>query len=302
MPKLLSLLISLSLTLFAAGATAQLKVVATTADLASIAHEVGGERVEVTALALHTQDPHFVDARPHLALALARADLLLAVGLDLEVGWLRTLQVGSRNGKIQSGASGYLECSEFVRVLEVPKGQVDRSAGDVHPGGNPHYLYDPRQAARVAKGIAERMASLDPEHAAAYKKNAIAFIKRLGAATAAWNKKLKGARGAKVIAYHKSFPYLADWLGMTVLEHVEPKPGIPPNPHHVAHVMAVAKKAEVRVILQEAFYPSKVSEVIAERTGTQLVRIPAAPNFRGGQSYLAHMDAIVNSLGKVYSK
>lgn len=302
MTRLTALILAVFASLLPSSAWAQLKVVATTADLASLAQDIGREHARVTALALHTQDPHFVDARPHLALELAKADLLLAVGLDLEIGWLGTLQTGSRNGKIQSGARGYLECSAFVRVLEIPKGKVDRSRGDVHPTGNPHYMFDPRQAARVAKGIAERMAELDPENAAAYKQNAIALIKQLGVANRAWQKQLAPARGAKVIAYHKSFPYLADWLGLTVVEHVEPKPGIPPNPHHVAHVMATARRHDVRVILQESFYPSKVAQVIAEKTGTHLVRIPAAPNFRGGQSYIAHMGAIVSEISKAYAK
>lgn len=300
MKRLLQLMIFAAALLVSASAYAELKVVATTAHLASLAKGVGGKHVRVTALALHTQDPHFVDPRPHLALELAKADLLLSVGLDLEVGWLSTLQVGSRNGDIQPGARGFLDCSQFVKTREAPKGKVDRAQGDVHPSGNPHYLYDPRQAARVTKGIAERLAKLDPEHAADYKKNAIALIKSLGKATKTWEKRLAKMKGAKVIAYHKSFPYLADWLGFSIVEHVEPKPGIPPNPHHVAHVVEVARKGDVKVILQESFYPSKVTQMIAEKTKTTLVRIPAAPNFKDGESYEAHMDAIVKQLAKVY--
>ncbi|HMR08328.1 MAG TPA: metal ABC transporter substrate-binding protein [Polyangiaceae bacterium] len=300
MKRLIFALSLLGILLISPLAAAKLKVVATTSDLAAIAAQIGGQHVEVTALALHSQDPHFVDARPHLALELAKADLLLVVGLDLEIGWLPTLQTGSRNGKIQRGSAGYLECSAFVKTRDAPKGKVDRAQGDVHPGGNPHYMFDPRQAARVSKGIAERLAKLDPSHAAAYKKNAIQLIQSLGKMTKAAETRLAKLRGAKVIAYHKSFPYLADWLGFSIVEHVEPKPGIPPNPHHIARVMAVAKRDKVKVILQESFYPSKVTKMIAAKTGTQLVRVEAAPHFRDGETYESHMRNIVNSLAKAY--
>ncbi|MFO0568137.1 MAG: metal ABC transporter substrate-binding protein [Polyangiaceae bacterium] len=281
-------------------ASAAVVVVTSTADLASIAKEVGGANVEVTSLALHTQDPHFVDAKPHLAMKLAKADLLVIIGLDLEVGWLPTLQTGSRNGKIQAGADGFLDCSEFVKILEVPAVKVDRSQGDVHPQGNPHYMLDPRQAARVTKGIADRLAKLDAAHADAYRKNALNFIRKLGKATKGWEAQLAKAKGQKVVAYHKSIVYFADWLGLDVVEYIEPRPGIPPNPHHVTHVIEVAKGAGVKSVLQEAYYPSKNSELIAKQTGATLVKIPGAPDFKGGKSYIQHIDGVVRQLAKIY--
>jgi zinc/manganese transport system substrate-binding protein len=296
MHRLIALFFILITLCLSGTAEAKLRVVATTADLASVAKEVGGDRVDVMAIALPTQDPHFVDARPHLALELAKADLLLSVGLGLEVGWLPTLLTSSRNGRIQSGAPGNLECSQFVKLLDVPATKVDRSQGDIHPAGNPHYMFDPRQAARVAKGIAERLAQLDPSGRDAYKRQAIEFIRKLGAATKGWQKQLARAQGAKVIAYHRSFPYLADWIGMSIVEHIEPKPGIPPNPRHVAHVIDVVKQNGVRAILQESFYPGKTSELIAERTHIKLVRLPGAPDYQNGQSYIAHMNRIVELL------
>jgi zinc/manganese transport system substrate-binding protein len=150
-------------------AHAEVKVVTTLSDLASITQEVGGKNVSVIALALPTQDPHFVDAKPSLALAVMRADLLISVGLDLEIGWLPTLQLGSRNQKVQVGSRGYLDCSTLVNRLDVPQTKVDRANGDIHPGGNPHYLYDPRSAALVATGIAARLSELDPGHGADFK-------------------------------------------------------------------------------------------------------------------------------------
>lgn len=302
MPRWFTALITLFFLALPARAGAALSIVTTTADLASIAKEVGGSHVQVTSLALHTQDPHFVDAKPHLALALAKADLLVAVGLELETGWLPTLQTGSRNGKIQTGAAGFLDCSSLVKVLEVPTGKVDRSQGDVHPHGNPHYMLDPRQAARVTKGIADKLAQLDPAHADDYRKNALTFIKKLGKATKGWEAALAKAKGAKVVAYHKSIAYFADWLGLDVVEYVEPRPGIPPNPHHVTHVIEIAKQTGAKAVLQEAYYPSKNSELIAKQAGATLVKIPGAPNFKGGKSYISHLDGVVKALVAIYGK
>lgn len=277
----------------AARASADLRVVATTADLAAVAREVGGSRVQVTALALPTQDPHFVDARPNLVLPLARADLLLAVGLDLEVGWLPTLQQGSRNRAIQTGARGYLECGSLVERLEVPTGRVDRSMGDVHGGGSPHYMLDPRRAVAVARGIASRMAELDPAGAARYRDGAEAFARSIDEARAGWERRLSSLRGAKVVAYHRSFGYLADWLGFEVVEHLEPRPGIPPNPRHVAQVLSTARARGVRLVLQESYYPDHTSRMVAEAISARVVRLPAAPSFRDAESYGAFMARVV---------
>jgi zinc/manganese transport system substrate-binding protein len=163
---------------------ADLKVVATTPDLAAVAHELAGGHASVTTLALPTQDPHFVDARPHLALDLARSDLLIAVGLDLEIGWLPTLQQGARNPKIQKGSNGYLECAQLVDVLDVPRERVDRSMGDIHPGGNPHFMFDPRRVAKVASGISARMAELDPANKPSYQTALSSFLARLSTSQA----------------------------------------------------------------------------------------------------------------------
>ena len=271
-------------------AFADLRVVATTPDLAAVAKAVSGGHADVSALALPTQDPHFVDARPHLALDLSRADLLLSVGLSLEIGWLPTLQVGSRNGNIQNGAKGYLDCSQFVHVLEAPTVKVDRSMGDIHPGGNPHYMYDPRQVVKVAEGIAQRMAQLDPKHAADFQAAAKRFVAQVDAARAGWEKQLTSLRGAKVIEYHRSFAYLADWLGIDIVDDLEPKPGIPPNPKHVADVLMLARSQGVKLILQESYYPQNIAQAIAQRCGAKLVVLPSMPDFDHGQSYVDFMN------------
>jgi len=278
------------------GASAQLRVVATTPDLAAVAKAVGAGHAEVSTLALPTQDPHFVDARPHLALDLARADLLVAVGLDLEIGWLPTLQSGARNAKIQVGGSGFLNCSQFAQVLEVPATKVDRSMGDIHPGGNPHYMFDPRQAIRVGAGIGKRMAELDPKHAADYQRGAARFQSEVEAARKGWEQTLAALRGIKVITYHKSLSYLADWLGLQVVEQVEPKPGIPPNPRHVADLLGLAHAQGVKLLIQEAWYPTNTSRLIADKAGAKLVTLPSAPDFNQGKTYLDFINELVGRL------
>lgn len=292
---LLALLV-LSVLGTASPAQADLKVVATTPDLAAIVREVGGEHVSVSALALPTQDPHFVDARPHLALDLARADLLVLVGLELEIGWLPTLITGARNPDIQRAGRGYLDCSQFVELLEVPTQRIDRSMGDVHPGGNPHYMFDPRRALVVARGITRRLASLDPDQATYYQGRLAAFSRRLTAARSRWERELASLRGQKVVGYHRSFPYLADWLGFSVVVYLEPRPGIPPNPRHVARVLGLARQEQVRLLLQETYFPTSTSELVAERSGARLVRLPGGPDFRGGESYIDFLDRVSRSL------
>ncbi|MDY7224838.1 metal ABC transporter substrate-binding protein [Hyalangium rubrum] len=277
-------------------ARADLNVVTTVPDLAALAKAVGGDKATVTSLSLPTQDPHFVDAKPNLALTLNRADLLIAVGLELELGWLPTLQLGARNARIQSGNPGFLDASQFVKVLDVPAGAVDRSQGDVHPRGNPHYLYDPRAALAVAQGIAGRMEQLDPKNAATYRANLEKFSTELEKTRADWEKRLAGLRGVPVISYHKTTIYLADWLGFSSTAFLEPKPGIPPNPSHVAKVLTQGRQQKVRFVLQEDFYPDATSRLVASKIPAPLVLLPGGTDFRGGETYLQNMEQLVKRL------
>jgi zinc/manganese transport system substrate-binding protein len=277
---------------------AELRVVATVPDLAALASEVGGKLVRVRSLSLPTQDPHFVDAKPSLALELNRADLLLLVGMDLEIGWLPTLLVGARNPAIQPGAGGHLDCSQFVTKMDVPGQAVDRSQGDIHPGGNPHYLYDPRAGEVVAAGIAGRLAQIDPSHAGTYRSNAEALVKRLHAARAGWEKTMAPYRGTPVIGYHKTWTYLCDWLKLEQSGFLEPKPGVPPNPRHVAQLLAQARQLKVRLVLQEEHYPDATSRLVAERIPAPLVRLPAATNFPGGETYQEHVGRMLGAIAK----
>ncbi len=292
---LLSTLVAFVALVWPASARADLKIVTTVPTLAAIAKAIGGAHADVTSLALHTQDPHFVDAKPSLALALNKADLLLVVGLQLEVGWLPPLQTGARNGKIQVGSNGYLDCSTFAKLMGAPA-VVDRSQGDIHPGGNPHYLYDPRQIEQVAVGVTARMSELDGDNAKAYGDNLGTLLKKMHALRRKLEKRMKKHRGTAVIGYHQSWIYLTDWLGLEQVAFLEPKPGIPPNPAHVARVLATARRKKAKLIVQESFYPDNTSKLVAQKSGAALVVLPGGADFEGGESLLAHVESIVGRI------
>ncbi len=277
-----------------ARAAGKLRVVTTVGDLGAIAREVLGDAGDVVVLAKPTQDPHFVDARPNLILDLNRADALVSMGLDYEIGWLPVLVKGSRNGKIQSGSPGAIVVSTLVPLLEVPQQRIDRSMGDIHPGGNPHFTLDPRNGARIARGLAERFGNLAPESRAVYARNADAFIARLDARAKDWERRMASRRGTPVVSYHKSFVYLTGWLGLTEVGTIEPKPGIPPNGAHVAELVNEMRSRKVPAILQERWYPSSVAETLATQTGAKLVLIPGMTAERG--SYIDHIDEVVRAL------
>jgi zinc/manganese transport system substrate-binding protein len=277
-------------------ARAKVKVAATVPDLAAIARAVGGDRAEVFSLTLPTQDPHFVDARPHLALQLSKADLLLLVGLELEVGWLPVLLTGARNPAIQNGTDGYLDCSTVAALKEVPRAKIDRSQGDIHPGGNPHYLVDPGNSRRIAAAVAQRLGKLDPAGAKAYAANARAFGDALAKAEARWQEQLKPYRGMAVVAYHKSWIYFTDTMGLRIAEHLEPKPGIPPNAAHILRVIQTMRAQKTRVLLQEEYYPDRTAKLVCDKTGARLLILAGGTRVRDGESYLQRMDAMVQKL------
>src|SRR3954468_21675142 len=201
--------------------TAQLRVVATTPDLAAVAKEIGGDRVTVVALAKPTEDPHFVDAKPSFIVTLNRADALIEGGAELELGWLPPLLENSRNAKISAGAPGRIVASEGIRLLEVPT-SFDRSKGDVHSLGNPHFMIDPVNVKIVARNIADHLAQVDPKSAATYRGNLTRFDAKLDSKFADWQKELAPYRGARIVTYHKDFVYLAQRFGLTIVDELEP--------------------------------------------------------------------------------
>lgn len=277
---------------------AKLEVVATVPALAAVAKEIGGENANVTSLSLPPQDPHFVDARPSLALALNKADVLLLVGLELEQGWLPTLLTGARNPKVQPGALGYVDCSAPVELMGVAQGPVDRRMGDVHAGGNPHYMFAPRNALAVAALVTDRLSQADPGHADAYASNLKRFSDGLKARMAGWESAMAPFKGRAVISYHSSWMYLAAWLGLREVAFIESKPGIAPTPAHVTKVLATGRREKVGVILQETFYADGTSRLVAEKIPARLLKLPGGPDFRGGETYGDSIDRMVKAIAE----
>ena len=274
-----------------------IRVVTSIETFADLARAVGGANVSVEALARGYQDPHFVEAKPNLLVPLSKADLLVYAGLDLEIGWLPPLVQGSRNARIQAGAKGNLDASTAIDVLDVPAGKVDRAQGDIHPRGNPHYWLPPINALKVAKEIAARLKELDPSHGADYDTNLQKFGALLKGKSADWSRKAASLRGLKVVPYHKSWTYVSDWLGLREIGYVELKPGIPPDPKHLAELILRMKAESVRVMLIESFYNRGIAGQVADSAGAKLLVLPsdvgATPKIR---SYPDLVDAVLDAL------
>jgi zinc/manganese transport system substrate-binding protein len=249
----------------------KLNVMTSTTDLAALTTEVGGDKVDVEAIARGYQDPHFVEAKPSFLLKLRRADLLVVVGLDLEIGWLPPLITQSGNPKIQLGAQGYLDASQFAEILEKPIGQVSRAMGDVHPLGNPHYWLDPDNGRRIAQGIAEKLSEMDPGDRAYFKQRADDFTRRLADAQKRWESDMAPYKGRKVVTYHKSWPNFARHFNLDVVGYVEPRPGIPPSPSHTLALIGQMKRDNVKLILVEPYFDLKTPNSIASATGAKVV-------------------------------
>ena len=287
-------LVSLSIP---AGARAAVHVVTTVEGLAALAREVGGERVSVESLSRGVADPHFVDANPMLAVKLRNADLLVDVGLELEIGWLPPLVNQSRNPDIQPGGKKRLTAASAVKVLDVPAGPVDRSMGDLHPQGNPHFLNDPRRGVEVAAAIAARLAELDPPGAAAYRANLDAFRKRTEEEIAGWNRRLAPFKGRKIFTQHRTFTYFLDWSGLVAAGEMEPRPGVPPPPSHLAELVELARQQNVKEIVVENYYDTKSAEVVSRHSGAKVVQIPGdVGGDPGARTYRDYIDEIVSRI------
>jgi zinc/manganese transport system substrate-binding protein len=255
----------------ASKAASKLNVVTATTDLAALAQEVGGDRIEVESIARGYQDPHFVEAKPSFLLKLRKADLLIVVGLQLEIGWLPPLITQCGNPRVQIGAAGYLDASQFAEILEVPTGMVTRAMGDVHPLGNPHYWLDPENGRRIAQGIKQKLASMRPEDADYFEQRFQAFSQRLTVSEKAWDERMKPYHGRKVVTYHRSWPNFAKRFGLEVVGYVEPRPGIPPSPGHTVELIQMMRRENVRIILVEPYFDLKTPNSIARETGGQVV-------------------------------
>ena len=277
-------------------AAAQIRVVATTPDFAAIAREIGGNNVAVTALAKPTEDPHFVDAKPSHIVTLNRADALIEGGAELELGWLPPLLESSRNSKIGSGAAGRVVASSGVRMVDVPS-SFDRSKGDIHSLGNPHFLADPTNAKIVAKNIADHFSKVDPKNASTYAANLARFNASIDAGMARWTRTLAPFRGAKVVTYHKDFVYFANRFGLRIIGELEPKPGISPSPAHLASIIGAIKSQGGKVILVQPYQNRRTAETVARQSGAKVLEMPQQPGARAGtNTYVGMIDNLVNTL------
>lgn len=276
---------------------AQLKVVTSTTDLFDIASAVGGDKVKASHIGEGFQDPHFIEAKPSFVLQLRNADVWAFVGLELEIGWMPLLLDGARNPKIQLGGSGYVDVSKAMPVIDVSRGSVDRSMGDVHPLGNPHYWLDPENGRRIAKLFLAKFSELDPKNAAEYAANEKAFETKLGAAESAWQAQLATIKGKPVVAWHTSWNYFAEYTGMRIVAYMEPKPGVPPSPSHLLQVVQAVKASGAKVIIMEPFYDRKVADLVARQTGaTVLILPPSVGGVPGITSYLQLMQHAVTEI------
>ena len=297
--RFLTALVAASLLTSASAVSAQgkLNVVTTTEDLAAIAREIGGDRITVESIARGYQDPHFVEAKPSFILKLQKADLLIVVGRELEIGWLPPLIQQSRNAKVQVGAQGYLDASQRARILDIPSGQVTRAEGDVHPQGNPHYWLDPENGKAVAKEIADKLSELRPSDRATFDQRLTAFNGRVDEAEKRWLAAMQPYKGVKVVTYHRSYPNFAERFGVDVVGYVEPRPGIPPSPQHTLDLINDMKRQNVKLVLVEPYFDLKTPNAIGRETGAQvLVLPPSVGGVKEVPDYFALFDYNINLL------
>jgi zinc/manganese transport system substrate-binding protein len=285
------ILLAAALGVVPARADARLRIVTTVQTFKSLAEEVGGDKVEVTALVGDAVDPHFVDPRPSYAIVLNRADLLVHVGLQLEIGWLPPLLAQSRNPAIQTGQPGNLDASTSGLAIQDIGVGLSRTQGDIHPLGNPHYWLPPDDALAVARAIEGRLERLDSDDAAYFRERLAQFERKLADKRKEWEAAAAGLRGMKVVTYHKSWGYLTRWLGIQEIGYVEPKPGIPPDPAHLAELVRDAKAEGAKLVIVESFYPRNTAERVATLGGMKLLVLPP-----DGDHYVQLMDGIIREL------
>lgn len=267
------LIISVVLTLATLPVWATVNVFATVPEWAALAREIGGDKVKVYAATNALQDPHRIEARPSLLAQARNAQLLMATGADLEIGWLPVILRDSGNAAIQPGKPGYFEAAQLVSKLEIPA-TVDRAQGDVHPAGNPHFQLDPRNILRIGEALAGRLAELDPANAAAYRANLKVFADKWLAAMGRWEKQAAPLKGVPALVHHRSFVYLFAWLGMKETGTLEPKPGVEPTSSHLTELLALQQSQPAKMVLRAAYQSDGPSAWIAGRARIPAVVLP----------------------------
>ena len=280
------------------GAAEKVRVVTTTTDLKALTEAVGGDLVEVDALARGNQNPHDLEVRPSLMVRVRRADLLVMNGLELDQ-WAEVVVQGANNPKVIAGAPGRVDASHGIPVLDVPTARVDRSMGDVHPAGNPHYSLDPGMAPAVTGTILEGLARVTPPHRAVFERNRQEFLSRLALAMARWSASMAPFKGAKVVVYHPLWSYLLTRFGLVQVGTVEDRPGIPPTPGHLTKLIGLMKADQVKLVIVEPWSDQKLAERLAREAGVKAVILATAVgSVKGADSYIDAVDYNVNALAQ----
>ncbi len=274
----------------------KINVVTTSTDLRSITEFIGGDIVKVENITKGYQNPHIVDAKPSHMLKLNKADLFVKVGLDLET-WSQLLEDGARNPQIRFGSPGYVDASIGAELLDIPMTKIDRSLGDIHVFGNPHYWLDPLNSKTIAQNILNGLRRISPENADYFKENKKRFDNEIDTHLVKWLRKMKPYSGTKVIAYHKTWSNLAKRFKIKVADYVEPKPGIPASPAHISNLIKKMKAEDIKVIITEPYYENKVPNFIASKTGASVLTLPTSvEGIKGIKDYFALFDYIINEL------
>ena len=270
-PVFIIILLILSSPIYSKGT---IKIITTTSDLASLAKQVGGDHVDVSSLTLGSRDPHYAQAKPSMIRKLFKADLLLIVGAELEIGWLPALLKRARNKSILPGNPGHLDLSSYIDLLEIPSGEITRDMGDVHASGNPHYWLNPDNGLRIINAIKKRLIEVDPENKDLYILNSKSFEDTLIQKRLVWNKKLAFLDGQNLVAYHSSLLYLAQAFKFNLSNYIEPKPGITPSANHLNSLVQQIKEKKIQLVIMELFYDDRPTKFLNKRTGIHVVKIP----------------------------
>lgn len=289
-PAILAVLLGV---MWPAAAHAKLQVVATLPDLAAIARDVGGDRVDVTCIGKPNEDPHYVQAKPSFIVTLNKADVLIENGLDLEIGWLPALVDQTRNTKIRPGTPGRIVAATGMPLIEIPTEAVTRAMGDVHPGGNPHFMLDPERGRVAAQTIADGLSRVSPADADAFRANLANLVKRIDESEASCKASIEPYRGTKVVTYHKSLTYFCQRFGLEEVDNIEPKPGIPPSPSHLGDLISEIKQNGAKLILMEPWHERRSPDLVAQQAGVKVVEVPAQV---GAQSDIPDYPALCKAI------
>lgn len=282
-------------------AQSKLNVVTTLPDLADIARQVGGDRVETFSIAVGYQNPHFVDPKPSYILKLANADIFVTVGLDLETGWVPSLLNSARNQKIQVGGAGYVDASVNVPLLQVPT-TVSREQGDIHIFGNPHYWLDPENGKIIARNIRDALVGVQPADREYFDSNLSRFIERLEEHQAEWAGQMRPLNGLSIVAYHNQWPYFEQAFGLRIVDFLEPKPGIPPTPSQLAHVIALMNQQEIGIIIISPYYQQDAADLVARKTGAKVVTLATSVGaFEGIETYFDLFEYNIKVMKEAYA-